>query len=132
MVPVMVLAALLVSLSLVGLPWRSSPVMGNFSGRLVYTTNDGTLDLSGCFSLLPVDRELEDVSVKMFVDGKEYTMKVLESDNTFSGVVDLNRSLPESVEARLEVDGKIIASSTISLPRAGTPHVHIIRFSSLS
>jgi hypothetical protein len=117
---------------LIGLPWRSSPTLGNFNGKLVYTPDEQTLSLSGHFNLYNCSNESCNVSMRVIVDGRVYDLDVTGLNRSFSSELKIDQSHPADMEARLEVDGEVVATGRISLPQEGTPGIHIIRFSSLS
>jgi hypothetical protein len=131
-VPVAVIAAVLVCLALMGVPWVSSAPVGNFSGRLVYAAGEGRLDLKGSFNLYGLGPAPADVKLEIFIEGQGHAMSVDREAGTFSGGVPVHGAEPSEVRALLSVDGRVVADTLIALPPHQPARVHIIRFTSSS
>jgi hypothetical protein len=132
LVPVLIIVACLTCFVLMGVPWGSSPPYANFQGCLVYNTGEGRLDISGSYNLYCSQASPSSIHLQVILKGKERLIEINPCTGTFSGQMDVGESNPETVEARLVVDGRILAAGSIHLPSGDTPKVHIIRFSSFS
>ena len=131
-VPLLTIAALMVSLGLIGFPWQSPEVLGNFSGRVVYASGNGNLDLNGHFNLYNCAESPLSVKLKVLWKGQIQEIEVDRSAGTFTGRMKIVAPSGAEVEARLEVDGKVVARGAIAIPPSLHSGVHIIRFSSIS
>lgn len=126
------IAAIMVCLALIGLPWQSPSTFGNFSGKLVYNTSEGTLDLNGRCNLYNWNHDGGAIQLKVICNEDVHEVSVNPELGTFSAQLDLDRANAGQVVALLEIDGHVVAQGTIDLPASLQNRVHIIRFSSLS
>jgi hypothetical protein len=131
-VPLLIIGALTICLGLVGFPWQTPEVLGNFSGRVVYASGNGNLDLKGHFNLFNCPEPPSCIRVRVLWDGQVHDIEVDRSNGTFTGRVKMAALSGAEVETRLEVDGRIVARGVIAIPSSLHSGVHIIRFSSLS
>jgi hypothetical protein len=132
-ISVLSLTALVICLALVGFPWRSQPVMANFSGILVYTSDVGSLRLSGNYTLYGSTSSTPHVRLKLFLGDEERVVEVDPSTGTFSSLLEIGTLVVEEVEACLEVNGQIVSRGRIPFSdHRSSPGVQIIRFASLT
>lgn len=122
--------SILIFVALMGVPWGPTPPFGNFSGEVVYASEQGHFDLEGTYNLYGCRKAPDSIQLKLILGD---TVKVLEVDRTtgtFNGNINLGREYDDCLEARLVVDGRIIATSVIPLHGGPRPSVKIIRFTS--
>ena len=67
-VPVAIAAAMLVCLSLMGIPFVSQEPLGNFSGKMIYFTGEGELQFRGSYSLYGLDHAPSAVRLRVIVN----------------------------------------------------------------
>ena len=84
-VPLLTIGAVVVCLGLIGFPWQTPEVLGNFSGRVVYASGDGNLDLTGHFNLYNCAEPPSCIRVKILWNGHIQDIEVDRSNGTFSG-----------------------------------------------
>lgn len=132
MIPFGVLAAVLLCLSLTGIPWLPAEPLGNFSGKLIYNTDESQLDFSGRFNLYNCASSGAELEVKIFCNNGEHEIDVNPEYGTFTGNIVLSGPVSTPMEAHLLVEGEVVAKGTIRLPAGGQSRIHIIRFSSIS
>jgi hypothetical protein len=131
-VPVAIAAALLVCLSLMGIPFVSQEPLGNFSGKMIYSTGEGDLQFRGSYSLYGLDHAPSTVRLRVIINDEIREIEVDHGTNTFSGRLKFGNVGEGRLQAELTVDGRVVAQGTIDLPPLIPPRVHIIRFSSSS
>ncbi len=131
-VPFSILAAVLVILSLMGIPWNTEDPLGNFSGCAIYTAGDRLVELDGRYSLYGLSSLPSEIKMIVFVDGKAQEIGVDAKHGTFSGFLDIGAPQRFNLQAVLKVEGRVVARGEILLPKGRTPCVHIIRFTSMS
>jgi len=131
-VPLSLVAALVVTLALIGLPWPSSPTLANFSGKIIYSAGENDLDLSGYVNLFDLQNPSAQVELRVTCAGEEKRIPVDPVTGRFSGTVGGEAQPGETIPTVLEVDGQDVAGSRIALPHNTLSCVHIIRFTSLS
>lgn len=129
---VLTILAILVCLAVMGIPWGSSLPLANFSGQLTYATCEGGLDFSGSFTLYGLKERPRQIKLWMIWGDEEYEMEVDRKTASFMGNITSELCFPPAMEARLEVDGEVVAQGIIELPSKNPPCVHILRFSSTS
>ena len=129
-IPLSVLAAGLLCLSLVGVPLAGPEAMGNFSGKAVYSTEDGRLRVSGSFTLYACTAEGGEAVLELRAGGRRYPLHLDREHGVFSGTVDLGEPRPPALEAVLLLHGREAARGVVPLERASRPCIRIVRFTS--
>ena len=131
-IPVSIGFSLLVCIVLMGIPIGPTPPFGNFSGEIVYASEEGNFDLNGTYNLYECRSRPAAIQLRLILGNGEKLIEVDRATGTFTSSMNLGTKNLESVEAYLLVDGRIVASSVISLSSGSEPSVRIIRFASFS
>lgn len=104
--------------------------MGNFSGKAVFSTADGTLQVSGFFTLYGRSAEGGNAVIELRCGDRRFPVRMDPHRGHFSGSADLGTAPPPALEAVLLVQGRPVARGTIPLDRGADPCIRILRFAS--